>query len=69
MFVGYGVVADLMALRLNSPPIVDPGGLGHDEEKGRVQMTLIEFRNGDVEMHGAGVIKRQRQCGHMTVPG
>jgi hypothetical protein len=58
MFVGHGVIADLVALRLGSSPIVDPGGLGHDEEKCSAQMTLVKFRNGYVQMHGPGVIKR-----------
>jgi hypothetical protein len=58
MFVGHGVIADLVAVRLDPSPIVDPGGLGNDEEKCSAQVTLVEFRNGYVQMHGAGVIKR-----------
>ena len=58
MFMGHRVIPDLVALRLDSPPIVDPGGLGHDEEKCSSQMTLVEFRNSYVQMHDTGVIKR-----------
>jgi hypothetical protein len=58
MFMGHRVIADLVALRLDSPPIVDPRGLGHDEEECSAQMTLVEFRHGYVQMHRAGIIKR-----------
>ncbi len=57
MFMGHRVITDLVALQLDSPPIVDPGGLGYDKEKCGSQMTLIEFRNGYVQMHVAGIVK------------
>ena len=68
MLVGHGMIADLVSLRLDPAPIVQTGGLGNDEEESGAQMALIEFRNRNVQMHGARVVKGKRQRGRMIVP-